>query len=176
MKLERPRHHDGSAVCASQDLTELFRQSFRRLAGGVVVLTFTDDSGEPVGFTATSFASLSASPARATFNVIRSSSSYPALREGRRITVSFLGAKSSDIGLRFAGPADQRFEGDHWTERDGAPVLRDAAVVLDTSVERIIELDENAIVVLSIAGGEVGAEIEPLLYFNREFVTTRAAS
>ena len=152
---------------------DLFRNTFRRHAGGVVVLTGVDAGGEPVGFTATSLASLSAVPARATFNVIKSSNGYRAISVGRRIAVNFLGAGSAELGRRFAGPFEDRFAGDHWRFEGGVPLLADAAVTLFTEITDVYDQGENAIVVLEITGGRIGEEQDPLLYHNREFGTIR---
>lgn len=155
------------------DLLDLFRNTFRRHAGGVVVLTGADELGQPIGFTATSLASLSAVPARATFNVIKRTNGYRAIARGRRVAVNFLGAESADLGRRFAGPFEERFVGDHWSFDNGTPVLHDAAVTLFTEITDVYDQGENAIVVLEILGGRVGEEQDPLLYHNREFGTIR---
>ncbi|QZY51016.1 flavin reductase family protein [Leucobacter tenebrionis] len=156
---------------SSETLLDLFRNTFRRHAGGVVVCTTVDDDGTPVGFTATSLASLSAVPPRATFNMIKSSSSFRAVQLGCRIAVNFLGAGSHELGQRFAGPAEERFAGDHWHEERGLPVIDDAGVVLFTKVASIYDHGENAIVVLEIQDGTLGDDQDPLLYHNRRFGT-----
>lgn len=161
-------------TAASEELLELFRNTFRRHAGGVVVLTATDSDGKPVGFTATSLASLSAVPARATFNVIKKSNGYRVIAEGNTVAVNFLGADSQDLGGLFAGPFEERFVGDHWVERDGVPVLHAAPVVLITEIVNVYDQGENAIVVLEIRQGELREEQAPLLYHNRQFGTIAA--
>lgn len=155
----------------NEEILELFRTTFRRHAGGVVVLTSVDEDGDPIGFTATSLASLSAVPARATFNVIKKSNGYRAIREGNTVAVNFLGADSHRLGGLFAGPFEQRFVGDHWVSRDGVPVLHEAPVVLITEIVNVYDQGENAIVVLEIREGEVREEQAPLLYHNRQFGT-----
>ncbi|CAG7600235.1 flavin reductase family protein [Leucobacter soli] len=156
---------------ADDALLDLFRTTFRRHAGGVVVLTSIDPTGEPIGFTATSLASLSAVPARATFNVIKKTNGYRAAFVGNRVAVNFLGAESAELGSLFAGPFEQRFVGDHWQLDGGVPVLPAAGVTLMTEIVNVYDQGENAIVVLEIVGGRVGDEQEPLLYHNRRFGT-----
>jgi len=163
-------------LAAETDLLDLFRNTFRRHAGGVVVLTGRTPDGEPVGFTATSLASLSAVPARATLNVIKASSSWPAIFEGNRLAVNFLGADTEHLGARFAGPTGERFQGDHWHEEHGLPVLTDAAVTLITEISAVISQNDNAIVVLDILDGHLGEEQAPLLYHDRRFVTIAPAA
>ncbi|WP_053382405.1 flavin reductase family protein [Leucobacter celer] len=150
---------------------ELFRSTFRRHAGGVVVLTANDAAGEPVGFTATSLASLSAVPARATFNVIKRSHGYRAVAVGNSVAVNFLGAESSELGALFAGPFEHRFVGDHWHFEDGLPVVDAAVVRLITEVVEVYDQGRNAIVVVEIKDGRICREQAPLLYHDRRFGT-----
>lgn len=161
---------------AEEATLELFRNAFRLHAGGVVVFTMKNEAAQPIGFTATSLASLSAVPARATFNMIKSSSSYHAITLGRRVAVNFLSADAHHLGTRFAGPAEQRFAGDHWHEEDGIPVLNDASVVLITDITRIYDQGDNAIIVLNIERGAIREEHEPLLYYNRGYGTIAPVS
>lgn len=51
-----------------------FKQAFRRHAAGVAIITARGPEGRPVGFTATSLASLAATPPLATFNMARTAS------------------------------------------------------------------------------------------------------
>lgn len=158
-------------VATEEELLDIFRNCFRRHAGGVVVLTSVDELGAPIGFTATSLASLSAVPARATVNVIKKSNGYRAIRPGNRVIVNFLGADAEALGALYAGPFERRFEGDHWEWRDGVPALPGAAIRLSTEISDIYDQGENAIVVLSITDGDFGEDRDPLLYCNRKFGT-----
>lgn len=154
-----------------EQMLDLFRNTFRRHASGVVVLTANDPAGEPIGFTATSLASLSAVPARATFNVIKRSHGYRAIYIGNRVVVNFLGAESSALGELFAGPFERRFVGAHWRLEDGVPVVADAPVRLVTEIVDVYDQGDNAIVVVEIIRGHLGEERAPLLYHNRGFGT-----
>lgn len=156
---------------SGEQMLELFRNTFRRHASGVVVLTANDAAGEPVGFTATSLASLSAVPARATFNVIKRSHGYRAISIGNRVVVNFLGAETPELGALFAGPFEQRFAGDHWHLEDGLPVIGAAPVRLVTEVVDVYDQGDNAIVVIEILRGHLGEERAPLVYHNRNFGT-----
>lgn len=156
----------------SETVEEAFITAFRNHPGGVVVITGTGPDGTPVGFTATSLASLSAYPPRATFNIVQSASSWPAVAEGSRLAVHFLGRGSAPLAQRFAGAAAERFTGDHWYTNDlGLPILRDAVGVLITRVSRLVLVDLNAIVVLDIEQGRFSENHAPLLYHKRSFGT-----
>ncbi|RIJ62650.1 flavin reductase, partial [Clavibacter lycopersici] len=62
-----------------------FRAAFRRHAAGVAVVTTRDAHGSPVGFTATSLASVSADPPLASFSLARTASSAAALAAAEHV-------------------------------------------------------------------------------------------
>lgn len=156
----------------AETVEQSFIRAFRRHPGGVVVITGTLPDGRPAGFTATSLASLSAYPPRATFNIVQSASSWPAIADGALLAVHFLAESSSELAQRFAGPAADRFIGDHWYRNDlGLPILRDAIGLLITRVNRLVSIDLNAVVVLDIEQGRFSDNYPPLPYHNRHFGT-----
>ena len=103
-----------------------FKEMFRRHAAGVAIIT-ANYNGVPFGFTATSVASLSAKPPRFTFNMARTSSSWPAVANTTYIGVHMLGLENQELAERFARTRD-RFAGDHWASGPHeVPVLKDVA-------------------------------------------------
>ena len=101
-----------------------FKEMFRRHAAGVAIITVNYD-GVPYGFTATSVASLSAKPPRFTFNMARTSRSWPAVANSAYIGVHMLGLENQELADRFARTRD-RFEGDHWAlGPHEVPILKD---------------------------------------------------
>ena len=139
------------------------------------MITGTTPDGTPVGFTATSLASLSACPPRATFNITQSASSWPAILEGARLAVHFLAADSTELARRYSTSSGERFNGDHWyLGLHGLPILKDAVGVLITRVAQRLSVDANAVVVLDIEQGTFTENEAPLLYHNREFGTVAA--
>ena len=95
---------DDLAAPTSRDPLEVFKEAFRRHAAGVAVVTARDASGTPVGFTATSLASLAAVPPLATFNMARTASSWPAVAETDDVIVHLLGLRNRDLARRMSGP------------------------------------------------------------------------
>jgi flavin reductase (DIM6/NTAB) family NADH-FMN oxidoreductase RutF len=156
---------------APPDLTA-FKQAFRRHAAGVVIVTALTPEGTPVGFTATSLASLAAVPPLATFNMARSASSWRAVAETDRVAIHMLGARNRSVAATLAGDNAQRFVGDHWSSGPyGLPVINDVTGVM---IGRIIErfpVHNNAVIVVQIEQGELGAEDAPLIYHERAYYT-----
>lgn len=151
------------------DLTA-FKQAFRRHAAGVAAVTAVDVSGKPVGFTATSLASLAAVPPLATFNMAQSASSWPAIAETERVVIHMLGARNREVAERLAGEHSARFDGDHWARGPhGLPVLRDTTAWMVGRIIERVPVHNNAVVVVQIEGGELGEEDVPLVYYERTY-------
>lgn len=156
---------------ASSDDVEAFREAFRRHAAGVAIVTTRTPDGAPVGFTATSLASLAAAPPLATFNMARTASSWPAVEAGGAVNIHLLGSRNRDVARRMAGPAESRFAGEHWTDGpDGLPLLHDVTAWMTGRIVERIPVADNAIVVVRITGGGVGAADDALLYHDRRYV------
>jgi flavin reductase (DIM6/NTAB) family NADH-FMN oxidoreductase RutF len=147
-----------------------FKLAFRRHAAGVAVVTGRTPEGAPVGFTATSLASLAAVPPLATFNMARISTAWPAVEQTSHVIIHLLGARNRALAERLAGPHDLRFTGDHWAPGPlGLPLLNDVpAWMLGRIVERF-HVADNAVVVAQIEDGGLGAEDRALIYHEREY-------
>ncbi len=103
---------------------EDYRSALRRHPAGVAVVTLASPTG-PVGFTATSFCSLSLTPPLVSFNITHTSSSIAALRDAESMVVHLLAAHQIDLAQRFSRTAAQRFaDATSWTILDtGEPLL-----------------------------------------------------
>lgn len=148
-----------------------FKLAFRRHAAGVAVVTGRTPDGSPVGFTATSLASLAAVPPLATFNMARVATAWPAVEHTDHVLVHLLGSRNRALAERLSGPHEARFAGDHW--RPGPldlPLLDDVpAWMLGRIVERVPVAD-NAVVVVQIVDGGLGPDDEALLYHERGYM------
>lgn len=102
---------------------EQFTSVFRHHTAAVAVVTLQGPSG-PVGFTATSVISVSATPPVLAFSINSASSSWPALATAETVVVNFLSADQTEVATRFATSGIDRFDADDWsTLPGGEPVL-----------------------------------------------------
>jgi len=154
---------------APVDLTA-FKHAFRRHAAGVAAITTLDADGNPVGFTATSLASLSAVPPLATFNMARSASTWPAMVSSDRVIIHMLGSRNRVVAEKLSGPSQERFIGDHWHVGPfGLPVLNGVTSwMLGRIVERV-SVHNSAVVVVQIESGGSGEDDNALLYHERMY-------
>lgn len=160
----------GPITRATPDDLTAFKQAFRRHAAGVSIITALDGAGRPVGFTATSLASLAAVPPLATFNMARSASSWPAIAETDRVVIHMLGVHNRGVAQKLSGEQSDRFVGDHWhVGPHGLPVLNDVTAWMVGRIEERLTVHNNAIVVVQIEEGEVGDDDRPLLYHERQY-------
>jgi flavin reductase (DIM6/NTAB) family NADH-FMN oxidoreductase RutF len=150
---------------------EAFKQTFRRHAAGVAAITSLAPDGTPVGFTATSLASLAAVPPLVTFNMARIASAWPAMTVGNHVAIHTLGPRSRHLAEKLAADNAVRFVGDHWTPGPhGVPVL---AGVTAWMVGRILEVHpvhNNAVVIVQVEDGALGEPDDALLYHERRYM------
>ncbi|WP_067656618.1 flavin reductase family protein [Nocardia harenae] len=146
---------------------EDYRAAMRRHAAGVTIVTLDSPRG-PVGFTATSFASLSLQPPLVSFNITCTSSSIDALRGAESVVVHLLGAHQRELAGRFAGSADQRFaDAAGWCRlATGEPVLHDTPIWLRGAVERLIPAGDSVLAIVHVIElhGVESEAVAPLLY------------
>lgn len=165
--LENPAHP--AEVSATID-PDLYRTALRRHPAGVTIITLDSVNG-PVGFTATSFSSLSLNPPLVSFNIAHTSSSISALREARSLIVHLLGEHQLPLAQRFSSIADQRFADESaWvTLPTGEPLLSETPCWLRTGVHQLIEAGDHTLVIggveeIHIDDGANASDAAPLLY------------
>lgn len=147
-----------------------FKSAFRRHAAGVAVITATEPDGTPVGFTATSLASLAAVPPLATFNMARIASAWPAVESTERVIVHLLGVRNQQLAEKLAGPHRERFVGDHWRlGPHGLPLLKDVPAWMVGRIVERLPVAGNAVVVVEIEDGGLGEPGDALIYHERRY-------
>jgi len=152
------------------DDVEAFKAAFRRLAAGVAVVTALHPDGRPAGFTATSVASLAATPPLATFNMARKASAWPAIEQTEHVLIHFLGVRNRAAAETLSLDADERFAGDHWAPGPlGLPLIADVPAWMLCRIIGRYPVEESAIVAVRIEDGRLGDDDIPLLYHERQY-------
>jgi flavin reductase (DIM6/NTAB) family NADH-FMN oxidoreductase RutF len=151
---------------------DALRQAFRRHAAGVTVVTLAAPAG-PVGFTATSVASLSSAPPLLSLSLAVTSSSAPAMLEAETLVVHLLSAEHEAIARRFSTRGIDRFAPPIRWERlpTGEPLLSDVAVWLRARVEHRIAAGESYLIVAHVLDSHVDRADEPLVYHDGRYGT-----
>lgn len=155
-----------------------YRGALRRHPAGVAIITLTSADG-PVGFTATSFASLSLDPPLVSFNITHTSSSIAALRKAESMVIHLLGEHQLPLAQRFSRSAEQRFaDPASWTTLDsGEPVLYGTPTWLRVETRQLLPAGDSTLVVAFVthahcAPEDNGRAPAPLIYHNGAYLRT----
>ncbi|MCX2932386.1 flavin reductase family protein [Mycobacterium sp. CVI_P3] len=150
-----------------------YRAALRCHPAGVVVITLMSHTG-PVGFTATSFASLSVDPPLVCFNITHTSSSIAALRAARSIAVHLLSENQIGLARRFSASAEQRFADPAlWTTLDtGEPLLIGTPTWMCADIHQLIPAGDSTLVIAAVTRihrEPADGTPAPLLYHNGSY-------
>jgi flavin reductase (DIM6/NTAB) family NADH-FMN oxidoreductase RutF len=143
-----------------------FRDALGCFATGIAVATARAADGRPVGMTINSFASVSLDPPLVLWSIARTATGFAAFRDAGHFTINVLREEQRAVSVRFAGQADDRWEGiavERWTT--GAPVITGSLAVIECTTEAIHEGGDHLILVgrvLRLASDRSG---RPLVYF-----------
>lgn len=150
-----------------------FRHIFSNLAGAVSVLTVGHGDGR-TGLTATSVSAFSAEPPTVSIHVNTDSSSWQAIQREERFCINVLATGQEAVAENFAGrggiKGPDRYAAGAWTELEsGAPVLEGAVANIDCVLDEAIVRHSHAIVIGRIVALRSNHDIEPLVYWRRDF-------
>ncbi|MDG2497162.1 MAG: flavin reductase family protein [Aquiluna sp.] len=157
------------------DLTgsEALKAVFRNHATGISIVTSTDAEGNPIGFTASSVTSLGSVPPLVSLNIAQGASTYQHVRPGKLLAIHTLDADNLALAQKLAAGKEGRFaDNDFGIGPESTPIFLDASSVLLARVVNKIEVEANALVVLSAESAhQTRSPKEPLVYFQRGYHT-----
>jgi flavin reductase (DIM6/NTAB) family NADH-FMN oxidoreductase RutF len=146
----------------------------RHHAKGVAVITAGADG--PVGFCATSLASVSLEPPVLSFTVGLHSASWRTVETARHVMVHLLADGQADLARRFGRADAAKFgPGTSW-HRDalGLPVLDDALAWLLLALTSYFPVGDHALVIGRVIASRHAAAGRPLVHHNGEFAALAA--
>lgn len=144
-----------------------FRTTLGQFASGVVVATGCLD-GEPAGFAAQSFTSLSLEPPLVALCPARSSQSWPKLRDSGSFCINILSESQRAICELFARTGIDKFAGIEWRPGiTGSPVLAEALAFVDCELMEEHDAGDHSIAVGRVRDlGVLNADAGPLVFFR----------
>jgi flavin reductase (DIM6/NTAB) family NADH-FMN oxidoreductase RutF len=154
-------------------MAEIDSQQFRNTMGqfctGVVVASACLD-GEPVGFAAQSFVSLSMDPPLVALCPAKTSTSWPKIRASGSFCINILASIQQPICDAFARSGGNKFEGLSWSAGvTGSPVLEGVLAYVDCSLEAEHDAGDHTIGVGRVQKLEVVNGGTPLLFFKGDY-------
>lgn len=145
------------------------------LAGAVTIITTCDAEGQPRGFTATSFCSLSLDPPLVLFCLDASADSYNAFVNGCSFAVNILLAQQRDLSQLFATKGHTKYQSVEFEQgQTGVPLLPGCLAYLECSIHAIYPGGDHRIIVGLVRHGQLGQrqpDTHPLLYYTRTYGT-----
>lgn len=128
------------------------RDAFGAFATGVTVVTARNGEGDPVGFTANSFSSVSMDPPMLLVCLAKTSRSYQAMTNTDRFAVNILSEHQQDVSNTFARQLEDRFSTVEWSDGpNGSPIFPGAAAWFECAVTQVIEAGDHVILLGRIA-------------------------
>lgn len=155
-------------------LQERFKQSMRRLAASVSVITCAHE-GQWHGLTATAVTSLCAEPASIITCINASSSVMPALNASQHFYVNLLCSEHVAISSSFGGrlKGAERFNEGIWAlGEQGIPYLEDAQANLFCQVEKAVAYGTHLVLIGRVLEVRYAEQVTPLIYQNGLYVGT----
>lgn len=150
----------------------VFKQSMRRLAGGVCILASARD-GERHGLTMTAVCSLTLDPPMLIACVNRDAGAYETMRSTRRVSVNLLGSDQIELAELFSSSTikgTERFELTEWVEMaSGVPALAGALAVLDCQIVEEKAVGQHSVLFCEVKAARLEDEKDPLVHFDRQF-------
>lgn len=148
-----------------------FRGAVGRFASGVTVVTTTTQDNRWVGFTASSFCSLSLEPPLILVALARTAACYEDFEASKRFAVNVLAAGDDHLALAFATKQEDKFRGNpRWVARSRAPVLDGAHIALICVSAGWHEGGDHRILIGEVVDILAGTG-EPLLYHGGRFIS-----
>lgn len=150
-------------------IPEKFREAMSAFPTGVTLMTTVGSDGEPRGFAASAFCSVSLDPALVLVCIAKTAQCHDAFLENDQWSIQIAGAAHVDLVNRFATKGADKFGGGEFLpDHRGVPVLLDAAVLIECEAHERYDGGDHTILVARVI--EVDLDDRPaVLYFQREF-------
>jgi len=149
------------------------REAFGTFMTGVTVVTSHDEGGNPIGFTANSFASVSLDPPLVLICLANTSRNYDVLSKADGFAINVLSEAQKGVSNTFARAVEDRFSAVDWTAGPhGSPVFNGVSAWFDCSMFKTVEAGDHLILIGKVEAFE--NSIHPGLGYARGAYVTSA--
>ncbi len=129
------------------------RNALGTFVTGVTVVTTLDADGQPWGFTANSFTSVSLDPPLVLICIAKSASTLPTFEAATGYAVNILAEGQRDLSGLFASRHDEKFARLSWRPGPaGNPILPDVVAWLDCTMHDKIDAGDHLILIGQVQG------------------------
>jgi len=155
----------------SPDDRKALRRALGAFATGVTIVTARTPEGEPVGFTANSFTSVSLEPPLLLVCLSHTAASYSVFREANSFAVNVLEVGQEETAKRFASRGADKFGATPWPPgREGAPLIDGSLARFDCAMDSRVTAGDHDILIGRVMGFSLH-EGAALLYHFGNFRT-----
>jgi flavin reductase (DIM6/NTAB) family NADH-FMN oxidoreductase RutF/DNA-binding MarR family transcriptional regulator len=142
-----------------------FRRALGQFPTGVTIITTKDQNGEPIGVTASSFNSVSVSPALVLWSVDKGAFSASIMENAEHFAVNVLSKSQVDMSNRFAGRGEDKFAGIDYSESPhGSPLFKDCSAQFECKTWNVYEGGDHLIIVGEILDYRHDESQAPLVF------------
>jgi flavin reductase (DIM6/NTAB) family NADH-FMN oxidoreductase RutF len=122
------------------------RDAFGAFPTGVTVVTACDGDGNPIGFTANSFTSVSLNPPLLLVCLAKTSRNFAIMTGAPHFAINVLSETQKDVSNTFARPVEDRFAAVEWARGSaGCPIFSNVAAWFECAMEQVIEAGDHVI-------------------------------
>jgi len=148
-----------------------FRQALGAFATGVTIVATLEPGGEPRGFTANSFTSVSLDPPLVLVCVDNAASCHSAFAAAAHFAINILCEAQQHVSRAFASKSADKFAGMLWVSgTTGSPIFPDSTAWLDCELHDRVEAGDHLIVIGKVLSFGHSPAKRPLGYHRGSYI------
>jgi len=125
-----------------------FRRALGSFLTGVTIVTTIDEAGDPRGFTANSFTSVSLEPPLVLVCIAKKALGHQAFSTSRGFAINILSEAQKAASGIFASKAADKFASVAWQPgQTGNPLIEGSVAVFDCGVEQLVDAGDHSILI-----------------------------
>ncbi|MDX8520452.1 alpha/beta fold hydrolase [Mesorhizobium dulcispinae] len=161
---------DGAPADAGFDSGE-FRRALGSFLTGVTIVTTIGPEGEPRGFTANSFTSVSLDPPLVLVCIAHKALGHPVFATSKSFAINVLNESQKTASGIFASKAADKFASVDWRPgQTGSPMLDGSVATFDCDMERLVEAGDHSILIGRVRDFQHNSA-QPLGYCRGAYIT-----
>jgi flavin reductase (DIM6/NTAB) family NADH-FMN oxidoreductase RutF len=158
------------------DNTRLLRDAFGAFMTGVTIVTTIDENGEPIGFTANSFSSVSLDPPLLLVSIAKNSGNHAAFAKGTGFAINIISEAQKELSNTFARRVADRFASVSWQKGpQGSPVMEGVTAWFDCTLHQVVEAGDHDILIGRVEAFEANQK-SGLGYYRGSYFAPSAAA
>jgi flavin reductase (DIM6/NTAB) family NADH-FMN oxidoreductase RutF/pimeloyl-ACP methyl ester carboxylesterase len=148
-----------------------FRKAMGSFVTGVTVVATRQSDGQPRGFTANSFTSVSLNPPLVLICVSKAAASFPAFAAAGHFSVNVLADSQTGLSALFAGKSPDKFLHTPWrVGPTGSPLLDGCVAWFDCRQRQLVDAGDHIVLIGEVESFDHAAA-NPLGYYRGAHVT-----